>query len=67
MKYISYFLVLIVILAMSWSTSSSINLIINKEIKLISYVPNPIIDSTKELGNNLAISIVEAVEKDLNN
>lgn len=67
MKYISYFLVLIVMVIITWSTINSVNIVINRDIKLESYVPNSVIVSTSKLGDHLAISIVEAAAKDLNN
>lgn len=63
MKYISYFLMLIITIVITWNTFNSVNIVINKDIELISYIPNSVIVSTKELGNHLAISIVEAAAK----
>lgn len=59
MKYLSRFIIVIVILLIGWSSISSINLIMTKNIEYTSYIPRSITRSINQLKYNFVESIID--------
>lgn len=64
MKYFSRFIILIVILLVSWSSNSSVNLIFSKNTKFSNYVPASAKRSINLVKYNLVHSFVNKIDKD---
>ena len=64
-KYLSYLIILTVIVLVGWSASVSVNLTFSKEHSLSYYMSKAIVSSVTKYKNNLVQSLAEAIIKDL--